>query len=498
MYKIALVLIFSTFNATFFFPQEYSLKLTVDASLVVSQMKGGIGASWHAMVNEIPLENEKYDYPVRIINPRGSGYGANPPLTDTLAWKQLYNHASWLGLDFLRVELSQRMYEPQREVFDWDNEEMKVLYKILDWCQANDADVFLQQMWGHVEWNAFPGVHPLLSAPKSLDDFANGIATLLEYLTKTKKYTCIKYFCITNEPPGGTWGYWWSYGSGSGAVTPAWKKVRETLDSRGINIPLSGPDWTSLPPFDASKIDFDDFIGAYDIHSYGGIGNKDEMIMYDWVRWAHKHKKPFFISEFGNMNLGWGGTNEGPKTFAASLSNAMDVVKGMNSGVDGFNRWSFVNRGDLDGQWQLVKTFDIDKKVHLSEITPEKTAYYGFAMLSRFQSKYASMLQWHTDYCIDGIKPTAFKNSDGSIVILIVNQNLEESPVNLGITGIDPKTVFYLYQLTEDAVSLSSFKLEPIQKLTSWKKEKQLKLPGASITLLTTRLLKNDEDGLIK
>jgi len=32
-------------------------------------------------------------------------------------------------------------------------------------------------------------------------------------------------------------------------------------------------------------------------------------------------------------------------------------VRGINAGVDGFNRWSFINRGDLDGQWQLLRTW---------------------------------------------------------------------------------------------------------------------------------------------
>src|SRR5208283_1630492 len=154
---------------------------------------------------------------------------------------------------------------------------------ILDWCESNHADVFLQQMWGHVDWNAFSGVHPLLSAPRSIEDLATGITELLRQLIRKKSYTCIKYFCITNEPPGGTWGYWWSLGEGSGTITPALKKVREFLDAARIEVPLSGPDWTSLPPLDPQKIDFDGLIGAYDIHSYGGIDANGETIIRDWV-----------------------------------------------------------------------------------------------------------------------------------------------------------------------------------------------------------------------
>ncbi len=479
--------------------QEKSLNLRVDASMVLQQMKGGIGASWHALVKDIPLGNEKYNYPAISACPRGSAFAGNPPLSDTAAWNQLYYHARWLGLNFVRVELSQGMYEPERNIFDWNNEEMNVLYKILDWCESNHADVFLQQMWGHVAWNSFPGVHPLISSPKSLDDFANGIATFLKHLTVTRKYTCIKYFCMTNEPPGGPWGSWWSSGDNVGpSITDAWKKLHETFIAQGIKIPISGPDWTSLPPFDASKIDFDEYLGSYDIHSYDGISNKDESKLNDWIQWAHQHNKPLFLSEFGNMSLGWGGSNPGPKSFAAALSNASDVISGINLGADGFNRWSFTNRGDLDGQWQLVCTYDTEKKAYRSNVIPENAAYYGFAMLSRFMGKYASMLSWETDYCIDGVKPTVIRNRDGNIVLLFVNNRKNAVDVNLTIKGVPAEKIFQLYQVTDELVAKPSFRLDPLRKVSGLDKSQVITLLPESLTVFTTYCLNQDDLGVIE
>lgn len=477
--------------------QIKDLYLKVDSKFAIHTMKGGIGASWHALVKDVPLDNDKYDYPVRHINPRGSAYAGNPPLNDTAAWNQLYKHAQWLGLNFIRVEISQNMYEPARDTFDWDNEEMQVLYKILNWCEANHADVFLQQMWGHVGWNAFPGVHPLLSAPRSLDDFANGIATLLEYLTNTKKYTCIKYFCMTNEPPGGPWGYWWSAGSYKGpTITEAWKKLHETFEIKNIKVPISGPDWVSLPDFDSAKIDFDPFVGAYDIHSYFGIDEEGEMKLSDWARWAHAQNKPFFLSEFGNMNLGWGKDNPGPKSFEAALSNANDIIRGLNSGVDGFNRWSFTNRGDMDGQWQLIKTYDIPSQKYISPIEPENAAYYGFGIISRFLRKNATTIHWFTEYCIQGVKPAAFKNQDGNIVILLVNQR--PAPVNLHLSLVDqnPKQAFQVYNVTEAMVSENTFRLDPAQSIKGLSKPKVIQLLPKSITVITTYNLKHNEPAI--
>lgn len=473
--------------------QVKDLFLEVNSKFIVHRMAGGIGASWHALVKDIPLENEKYDYPVRMINPRGSAFAGNPPVSDTAAWNQLYRHANWLGLNFIRVELSQHMYQPEKNTYDWDNEEMQVLYKILDWCEANGAIVFLQQMWGHVAWNAFPGVHPLLSAPKSLDDYANGIATLLEYLTNTKKYTCIWYFCITNEPPGGPWGYWWSYGSGSGSVTPAWKKVRETLDQRGIKIPLSGPDWVSLPELDTKKIDFAGYLGAFDIHSYFGVGDEGEMILSDWAKWAHSQNKPFFVTELGNMNLGWGKDHPGPKTFKAALSNASDIIHGLNAEVDGFNRWSFTNRGDMDGQWQLVRTYDIENKVYLKTIVPENSAYYGYGIITRFLKKHAATVQWFTKYCIKGVKPAAFLNTDGNLVILLVNTELSPVRLNLTVAGDQAKKTFQVYQVTEELVSAAGYRMDPVKSIKGLDKQKVIDLLPGSITVITTYNLRHED-----
>jgi hypothetical protein len=50
--------------------KKQSVEINVDASQIIHTMKGGIGASWHALHHDIPLENEKYKYPVREIAPR--------------------------------------------------------------------------------------------------------------------------------------------------------------------------------------------------------------------------------------------------------------------------------------------------------------------------------------------------------------------------------------------------------------------------------------------
>jgi hypothetical protein len=48
--------------------QDLELNLEVDGNVIIHPMKGETGASWHALIHEIPLNNEKYQM-LRIIMP---------------------------------------------------------------------------------------------------------------------------------------------------------------------------------------------------------------------------------------------------------------------------------------------------------------------------------------------------------------------------------------------------------------------------------------------
>jgi hypothetical protein len=456
---IFVTLLFFVFNAC----STKNADINIDTTRVVYKMAGGIGASWHAISKDTIDESPEYKWALRYKNNRGSAWGGNPPVINKDAWEQIYRHASWLGMSFVRVELSARMYEPVKNKFDWENEEMQALYKILDWAEANNADVFLQQMWSNVKWNSYPGVQPLLSAPKSIEDFAEGFATLAEYLTVTKKYTCIKWLCITNEPPGGSWGSWWSMGDTNPPVTPAWREVRKALDKRNIAIPISGPDWTDLPVFDASKIDFDEYVGAYDIHSYQGIDAEKQKIVADWAGWAKEHNKPMFLSEIGDMRPGWKDSNPGPKSFAAALSNAESVLRGLSAGVSAFNRWSFTNRGDLDGQWQLIRTWDIENQKYLDRVEPEPVAFYGYGIISRFMAKHSSVVFTDT-IANSSLLSHTLKSDDGHLTTYILNKSDSAQIVTLKMTGSGNHKI-YLYRVTEDELTKPGYRMDPLKEI---------------------------------
>ena len=76
------------------------------------------------------------------------------------------------------------------------------------------------------------------------------------------------------------------------------------------------------------------------------------------------------------MANGWGADHPGPGSYPSALQDAELIVRRINAGVDGFNRWSLLNRGDLDGQWQFIDTWDRKTKKLLREYTPHPNTYF--------------------------------------------------------------------------------------------------------------------------
>jgi hypothetical protein len=492
-----------------------AVHVAVDATRVVNTMRGGLGASWHAIEEPIPVSEKPH--PVFSNKSHGgSGWGGYPPAEDNAAWAQIDRHARWLGLDWNRVEFEQRIYEPERGRFSWENPEMRILYRILDWCERNKADVFLQQMWGNVGWNSFPEwrddpVTRVHSGPLSMQDFGEGLATLVEHLVKTRHYTCIRWLCINNEPNGG-WSWWEAPPNRPLPLKPGLVAVRQALDRRGLTIPLSGPDLTGgVPDLDPKKFDFHELLGAYDFHSYDenfDFLSKGQMLRFDgntaaWAAWAHSQGKPLFMSEFGTMANGWGEAHPGPGSYDSVLKDCELVVRRLNAGADGFNRWSFINRGDLDGQWQFIETWDHQAGRLLRNYTPHPNTYFGVGLLSRFTAKRSAVLacrveggkfeQWPRVFA------TALRSPKGQLTLAIVNDAPEAFEVDLDLGGLAKAVRMYRYGITEQERDRSDVQIAPQQEFRLSARETRWRdrLAARSLTVYSTYKLAHAAPGII-
>lgn len=180
----------------------------------------------------------------------------NPTLSDS-DWEKLYKRVRFMRPPLVRIMVSPGWNYMINNAFDPSKSE-DILVKILNFCQTEGISVMIGE-WGH-------------SGGTSIDQsWLENSSKFLDWLINTKKYTCIKYFNMVNEPNGD-----WSSIKGNYAL---WKTLIEQfyakLVEKGLNakIKLIGPDiaiWNTNSTSWVFNTNFDlgAKIGAYDIHTY--------------------------------------------------------------------------------------------------------------------------------------------------------------------------------------------------------------------------------------
>lgn len=466
--------------------------ITIDPARASEPLRGGIGASWHA-INDGPRNDGM-----------GSAWGGHPAPTDTAQWEEIYRHADWLGLNFIRVEIAQRSYQPQRDQFTWESEDMLALRRILDWAQSRGCDVFLQQMNNNVEWNAYPGVDALHSAPHDLAAWADGLAAMAGEVTREWGYSCVKWLCVNNEPEA-HFSWWQGYGLQPLGILPGLRAARAALDARGLHdLPLAGPDYTGLDWPEKKVAECLPLVGAVDMHTYLDdfrflpVGESGpEKLLGKWTALANAAGKPFFLTEIGCMRFGWYSDSPAPGGYAANLANAEIILRGLAAGVEGFNRWSFTNRGDIDGQWQLIDTWDRANDCLLPAFTPHNPAHALFALLTRFFAKGSRTLPVRMENAIYGgwqqyLLAGSLLAPDGELTIWVLASTEQSHPFELRIPG--ETRPLHRYRITPENVRADSpLRLDPDTAFHPVDGLLADTAPGLSLTAYSTRFLPHDQ-----
>jgi hypothetical protein len=255
-----------------------------------------------------------------------------------------------------------------------------------------------------------------------------------------------KYLGLMNEP---IWGGKKEGVSGVPGLFAMHKAVRETLDAHGFTeLGLLGPSalcTTEYPILDffAQGLDPDPLWVGYDQHFYGfrfdwmQDTNKDFVSMtevtdryiYNMAGYAHKRGKPFFVTELGTSYVGrlfWGERDfDGPASHTSLLMDAEFIVRAINSGADGFLRWAFSVRPNMDGAWSLLENVD-------GKMVPSAEAYPLYRMLMRSIRPGAAVLETKVacnDAILRTVHATAVQNPDGTACVVIISdfpgRNLE-------------------------------------------------------------------------
>jgi hypothetical protein len=500
--------------------------ISVESDSVINFMQGGIGLNFSNLTDSLPVVTLSHQY--RSYG--GSSWGANPSLKDSVAWNKIFRYADWMAPDFCRVLISMHEYQAEKGKFTFDNYSMRVIYKYLDFCQSRNIDVFLQQMWNNVKWLAVKdaGSDPLRilrSAPNNIEDYTESIVKLLDYLINVKHYSCIKYICIVNEPFA-DWS--WYIGSFSpdkfASPEPAYALLKSKLLERNLPVKLSGPD---VSVYYKSEIypqncDFFKYFDSYDVHSYvtrydwypdsfmtfedGNRGDLDKISLTEkqygqWKQYGKKNgNKPVFLSEMGTFMYGFAEDTNGMSSYNAMLKDVESVIRYTNVGVDGFMRWSFLNRGNLDGQWQFVNTWDIKNNRFLTSenIVPQSVPFYTWGLLSRYVPKHAVIIRTNVSDAKEANVQrvfSAFYKAPGSNnwSLFIVNDGekeyqckLMQIPQNKSLIKIQVVPSLFGNKLNGE-ITLPESK---------FRSDENLLLPSKSITLISTYNISSKGTGI--
>lgn len=498
------------------------INISIYPDSIINQMAAGFGTNTYAMLDSVPVTyDEKHNY----RSWGGSAWGATPVATDTAAWNKIYSYMDWLGMDYTRLNLEHRIYQPEKGVYSFNNNEMQVLYKYLDYFEQKGVVVQLQEMYPNAKWLAHKAMQKnavdiVRSGPADLEAWSDGIIALLKHLTITKQYTCIKYYGIANEPHHG-WS-WWKNADGrtSQSIIPALDILKKKLNKQKIPIPLTGPEemfyhWEVKN----SQANFSNHVDAFSYHEYMTIidwwdANSDSKDWYPTLQsftqpvktaiaMAHQQKKPFFFSEHGTMHFGIIKDARGPSTFDAVLKDVEFAVRYANLGADGFSRWSLLNRGNLDGQWGFIETFDrrAMKLMTPDKYYPKENTYFGYGLLTRFTYKNSfvikSTVETASTDSITNLHTVAFlspRKKDATIYIVNDKQITANAKINLNWKDA-PDKKWYKYEFSVLERNSNTVQINPVAVIAAGNTD--IVIRPMSISVYSTIKLNHDDAGLV-
>ena len=256
-------------------------------------------------------------------------------------WAKVFRRAEFMRLPFARVMLDSFWYcrgidSQGHPVYDWNTSYMLKLFRLLDWCEANHVSVMIGE-WG------CPNGRDLRLAT---DDprWAEIVADFMEYMLDERKYTCLHYYNLINEPHG-SWSHvtWDEWKTAIGNLHAEFKK-------RGIltRVPLALPDGDRNF---TTRVLNDDVLpaqgGIYEEHWY--VYNREitegllelytrEQLRQIRIKDPGKH---FFLGEIGILD---GKKNDQQKhvfEFWYGVSMADAAAQMMRGGMSGFMAWDF-------------------------------------------------------------------------------------------------------------------------------------------------------------
>ena len=187
------------------------------------------------------------------------------------SWQRVFERTDFMRLNFIRLVLNANEYCKSypvdgKPVYDFNNERIKKVCRILDYCQKQKVDVILGE-WGSPRMDGITITDPR---------WTEMVGEFLNYLVNDKKYSCIKYYNLGNEPNNRD-GYVELWKAGTSTNFNNWRisilnfhkeLVKRDLEKR---IKIVGPDASNGNDWIKKIIDDKELAAAidvYEVHIY--------------------------------------------------------------------------------------------------------------------------------------------------------------------------------------------------------------------------------------
>ncbi|MFC4913740.1 hypothetical protein [Actinomadura gamaensis] len=426
-------------------------------------------------------------------------------LTDA-QWRRVDERLAFMRPSLLRVMITPAWYvtgldASGRPVYDWDSDQMRRLYAMLDRAERLGARVVIG------DW--VPGIGKF-DVPGDDPRYAAAVADLLDHLLDVRKYTCLSLYNFHNEP-----NLWFpEYGD-----FEPWKKTLENvqgeLSRRGLlkRISVVGPDATEADDFLSKTADgvtgHDESwvvrtvdtsrsrVGAYDVHKYEYEYNVEYGDLENRLWWQRQYidngdtaAKPFLVTEAGiDKGLVSPDTQKMRYDFKYGVQMADYAVQVMRAGAQGVLAWDLDDAQHTGGEYgsKNLKGWGFWNSLGGQDGYPASDAdlrpwYYTWSLLSRCFPRGSRVLAV-PGTGVTGVRATAALLPGGHLSIAVVNDTDQAHKLSVNVPGITSSLVEYRYFANDRPADAQGFP-KPKRHVTG--PTFTADLPSRGVVILTT------------
>ena len=430
------------------------------------------------------------------------------------SWKRVFERTDFMRLNFIRLVLNGNEYckaypVDGKPIYDFNDARILRICRILDYCQKKNVDVILGE-WGNPRMGGIT-----ISDPR----WSEIVGEFLNYLINVKKYSCIKYYNLGNEPNNKD-GYVDLWKAGSVVNFENWHtsilNLQKELVKRGLkeNIKIVGPDCAWGNDWIKRIIEDKELataIDVYELHYYAtdkeiesGFYGKEMSYYRDYISLKDPKgkEKQFFMAEAGMVT----GKNKIDQqtniaTFQYGVWMTDFAVQSMNAGQAGLTAWDMDDAMHTNGKLgpgteikdYIWKEWGFWDSLGEEKGSPERTNmrpwFYTWSLLSKYVPRGSQIMKTGESF-VPGLRSAASKitvNGKTEYTFIIVNETTGKREIKLvfsNVKGVDLNQ--YNYFENDMPVDSKGFAVvKKIVKSANLHKGILVEMPSKGVIILT-------------